>query len=97
VNSKKNYFVKSMGQFYSYVVSKKVELNPIAILGCHPQIVRLQVVKFEVDGSVCCSCEFSRGLVLCADIPGKYSNLDESMIDSLESSTWVLFWKDNVC
>jgi hypothetical protein len=61
----KNYFVKSIGQFYYYVVSKKVELSPIAIPGGRPQIFRLRVVTFEVDGSVCCSCEFLRGLVLC--------------------------------
>jgi hypothetical protein len=50
------------------VVAKIVELNPKAIPGGRPQIVRLRVVKFEVDGSVCFSCEFLRGLVLCADI-----------------------------
>jgi hypothetical protein len=58
VTGKNNYFVKSMGQFYFYVVAKKVELNPIAIPGGRPQIVRLWAVKFEVDGSVCCSCDF---------------------------------------
>jgi hypothetical protein len=59
VTGKNNYFVKSMGQFYVYVVAKKVELNRKAIPGGRPQIFRLRVVKFEVDGSVCCSCEFS--------------------------------------
>jgi hypothetical protein len=63
VTGKNNYFVKSMGQFYFFVVVKIVELNPKVIPGGRPQIVRLRVVKFEVDGSVCCSCEFLRGLV----------------------------------
>jgi hypothetical protein len=39
VTGKNNYFVKSMGQFYFYVVAKKVELNPIAIPGGRPQII----------------------------------------------------------
>jgi hypothetical protein len=59
-----------MGQLYFFVVAKILELNPKAIPGGHPQIVRLRVEKFEVDGSVCCSCDFFEriGLVLCADI-----------------------------
>jgi hypothetical protein len=68
VTGKNNYFVKSMGQLYIFVAAKIVELNPNAIPGGHPQIVRLRVVKFEVDSGVCCSCDFLRGLVLCADI-----------------------------
>jgi hypothetical protein len=68
VTRRNNYFVKSIGQFYYYVVAKKVELSPIAIPGGRPQIFRLRFVKFEVDGIVCCSCEFLRGLVFCADI-----------------------------
>jgi hypothetical protein len=67
VMQKDNYYVKSIGQFFYYVVAKKVELSPIAIPGGRPQIVRLRVVKFEVDGIVCCSCEFLRGSALCAD------------------------------
>jgi hypothetical protein len=67
VTRENNYFVKSIGQFYYYVVAKKVELSLIVIPGGRPQIVRLRFLKFEVDGSVCCSCEFLRGLVLCAD------------------------------
>jgi hypothetical protein len=58
VTWKNNYFVKSIGQFYYYVVAKKVELSPIAIPGGRPQIVRLKFVKFEVDGSVYFSCDF---------------------------------------
>jgi hypothetical protein len=58
VTRKNDYFAKSMGQFYYYVVAKKVELSLIAIPGGRQQIVRLRAVKFEVDGSVCCSCEF---------------------------------------
>jgi hypothetical protein len=46
----------------------KVELKPSAIPGGWPQIVRLQVVQFEVDGSICCSCDFLKGLVLFVDI-----------------------------
>jgi hypothetical protein len=51
-------FFKSIRQFYYYVVAKKVELSLVAIPGGRPQIVRLRFVKFEVDGSVCCSCDF---------------------------------------
>jgi hypothetical protein len=58
VTGKTNYFVKSMGQFYFNVVAKIVELNPKATSGGRPQIIRLRVVKFEVDGSVCCNCDF---------------------------------------
>jgi hypothetical protein len=39
VTLKNNYFVKSIGQFYYYVVAKKVELSLIAIPGGRPQIV----------------------------------------------------------
>jgi hypothetical protein len=39
VMRKNNYFVKSIGQFYYYVVAKKVELSLIAIPGGRPQIV----------------------------------------------------------
>jgi hypothetical protein len=58
VRQKDNYYVKSIGQFFYYLVANKVVLSPIAIPGGRPQIVRLRVVKFEVDGSVCCSCDF---------------------------------------
>jgi hypothetical protein len=34
VTDKNNYFVKSIGQFYFYVVAKIVELNPKEIPGC---------------------------------------------------------------
>jgi hypothetical protein len=68
VTGKNNYFVKSMCQLLFFVVAKIVELNPNAIPGGRPQIIRLNVVQFEVDGSVCCSCDFLRGLALCADI-----------------------------
>jgi hypothetical protein len=78
----KKYFVKSIGQFYYYVVAKKVELSLIAIPGDRPQIVRLRVVKFEVDGSVCCSCEFfERVGIVCRHILAIVHEVDESMID----------------
>jgi hypothetical protein len=54
---KTNYFLNSMDQLLFFVVAKIVELNPNAIPGGRPQIVRLRVVQFEVDGSVCCSCD----------------------------------------
>jgi hypothetical protein len=79
---KNNYFVKSIGQFYYYVVAKKVELSPIVIPGGRPQIVQLRVVKFEVDGSVCCSCEFfERVGILSRHILAIVHEVDESMID----------------
>jgi hypothetical protein len=79
---KDNYFVKSIGQFYYYVVAKKVDLSPIAIPGGRPQIVRLRVVKFEVDGSVCCSCEFFERIgIVCRQILAIVHEVDESMID----------------
>jgi hypothetical protein len=82
MTGKNNYFVKSMGQLYFYVVAKKVELNPISIPGRHPQIVRLRIVKFEVDGSVCCICEFSeRVSIVCIHILEIIPNLDGSMVD----------------
>jgi hypothetical protein len=69
VTQKNNYFVKSIGQFYYYVAAKKVELSLIVIPAGRPQIVRLRVVKFEVDGSVCCSCEFfERVGIVCRHI-----------------------------
>jgi hypothetical protein len=82
----KKYFVKSIGQFYYYVVAKKVELSIIAIPGGRPQIVRLRVVKFEVDGSVCCSCEFfERVGIVCrhilAIVHAIVHEVNESMID----------------
>jgi hypothetical protein len=71
-----------MGQFYFYVEAKKVELNLIAIPGGRPQIVRLWVVTFEVDGSVCCSCDFfERVAIVCRHILEIVPDLDESMVD----------------
>jgi hypothetical protein len=82
VTTKNNYFVKSMGHFYFYVVAKKVELSLIAIPGGRPQIVRLRVVTFEVDGSVCCSCNFfERVGIVCRHILAIFPDLDESMVD----------------
>jgi hypothetical protein len=69
----KKYFVKSVGQLYFFVVAKIVELNPNAIPGGHPQIVWLRVVKFEVDDSVCCSCEFLEGWYCVQKYPGNCS------------------------
>jgi hypothetical protein len=64
------------------VVTKKDELNPIAISGGRPQIVRLRVVKFEVDGSACCSCEpFKRVGIACRHILAIIPNLDDSIVD----------------
>jgi hypothetical protein len=81
VTRKNNYFVKSIGQFYYDVVAKKNELNLIAILGGRPQIVRLRFVKFEVDGSVCCSCDFfERVGIVCRHILAIAHDVDESMI-----------------
>jgi hypothetical protein len=69
LTGKNNYFVNSMGQLLFFVVAKIVELNPNAIPGGQPQIVRLRVVKFEVDGSVCCSCDFfERVGIVCIHI-----------------------------
>jgi hypothetical protein len=68
VTSKNNYFVKSMCQLLFLVVAKKVELNPNTIPGDRPKIVRLRVVQLEVDVSIYCSCDFFKGLVLCASI-----------------------------
>jgi hypothetical protein len=82
VTRTKTYFVKSIGQFYYYVVAKKVELSLIAIPGGRPQIVRLRFVKFEVDGSVCCSCDFfARVGIVCRHILAIVHDVDESMID----------------
>jgi hypothetical protein len=81
-SDQQKYFVKSMGQFYFYVMAKKVESNLIAIPGGRPQIVRLRVVTFEVDGSVCCSCDFfERVGIFCRHILAVVPSLDESMVD----------------
>jgi hypothetical protein len=78
----KKYFVKSIGQFYYYLFAKKVELSLIAIPGGRPQIFRLWFVKFKVDGSVCCSCEFfERVDIVCRHILAISHDVDESMID----------------
>jgi hypothetical protein len=82
VTAKNSYFIKSMGQLYFYVVAKKVELSLIAIPGGRPQIARLRVVTFEVDGSVCCSCDFfERVGIVCRHILAIVPGLDESMVD----------------
>jgi hypothetical protein len=82
VTWKKKYFVKSIGQFYYYVVAKKVELSLIAIPGGRPQTVRLRFVKFEVDGSVCFSCDFfERVGIVCRYILPIVHDVNESMID----------------
>jgi hypothetical protein len=66
VTYKDNDFGKIMCQLLFLVVAKKVELNPNAIPGGRSQIVRLRVVQFEVDGSVCCSCDlFERVGIMC--------------------------------
>jgi hypothetical protein len=82
VTDKNNYFVKSMGKFNFCVVAKKVELSLIAIPGGRPQIVRLRVMTFEADGSVCCSCDFfERVGIMCRNILAIVPHLDESMVD----------------
>jgi hypothetical protein len=82
VTGKNNYCVKSMGQFYFYVVAKKVELNLIEIPGGRPQIFRLRVVTFEVYGRVCCSCDsFERVGIVYRHILAIVPDLDESMVD----------------
>jgi hypothetical protein len=64
------------------VVTKKVELSPLAIPGGRQQIVRLRVLKFEVDGSVCCRCDFfERVGIVCRHILEIVHEVDESMID----------------
>jgi hypothetical protein len=63
-------------------MAKKVELNPNVIPGDRPQIVRLWVVQFKVDGSVCCSCDFfERDGIVCRHIMAIVHLLDESMVD----------------
>jgi hypothetical protein len=84
VTGKNNYFVKSVAELYFLVVAKIVELNPNAIPDGRPQIFRLWVVKFEVDGSVCCSCDFfERVGIVYRHILAIFHNLDESMVDVL--------------
>jgi hypothetical protein len=71
-----------MGQLLCFEVAKIVELNPNAIPGGRPQIVRLRVVEFEVDGSVCFSCDFfERVGIVCIYILAIVHNLDASMAD----------------
>jgi hypothetical protein len=61
---------------------QKVVLSPISIPGGRPQIVRLRVVKFEVDSSVCCSCDFFEMVgIVCRHILAIVHEVDESMID----------------
>jgi hypothetical protein len=82
VTGKKKYFVRSTDQLLFFAVAKIVELNPNAIPGGRPQIIRLRVVQFEVDGSVCCSCDyFERVGIVCRHILTIVHNLDESMVD----------------
>jgi hypothetical protein len=47
VTSKNNYFLKRMHQLMFLVVAKKVELNPNAITGGLPQIIRLRVFNLK--------------------------------------------------
>jgi hypothetical protein len=59
-----------------------VELNPNSIPGGRTQIFRLQVVQFEVYGSVCWSCDFfERVGIVCRHIMDIVNLLDESMVD----------------
>jgi hypothetical protein len=64
------------------VVSKTVELNSNAIPGDQPQIVRFRVVQFQVDSSVCCSCDcFDKFGIVCRHALAIVHLLDESMVD----------------
>jgi hypothetical protein len=75
VTGKKNYLVKSMGQFLFFVMAKIVEFNPNVIPGGRPQMSRLRVVQFEVYGSVCCSCDFfERVGIVCRHILAIFHN-----------------------
>jgi hypothetical protein len=57
-------------------------MSLIAIPGDRPQIVRLRFVKFEVDGSVCCSCDFfERVSIVCRHILAIVHDMDKSVID----------------
>jgi hypothetical protein len=59
-------------------------LNPIAIPGGCQEIARLRVVKIEVDGIVCCSCNFfERVGIVCRHILEIIPNLDKPVVDVL--------------
>jgi hypothetical protein len=63
---------------------QKSGINPNVIPGGGPQIVRFWVVQFKVDGSVCRSCDFLKGLVfgiVCRPILTIVHLLDEPMVD----------------
>jgi hypothetical protein len=71
-----------MSQLLFLVVAKKVELYPNAISGGQPQIIRLRVVHFEVDGSFCCSCDiFERVGIVCRHILAVVHLFKEYMVD----------------
>jgi hypothetical protein len=73
-----------MSQLLFVVVANKVELNPNAISGCGPQIIRIRVDQFEVDGSVCSSYDFfERVGIVCRHILDIFHLLDESIVDVL--------------
>jgi hypothetical protein len=82
VTSTNNYVVKRMSQFLFLVVAKKIELDSNVIPGDQPQIIRLRIVQFEVDGSDCCSCEFfERVGIVCRHILASVHLFDEYMVD----------------
>jgi hypothetical protein len=60
------------------VLAKTVELILVAIPGGRSQTVRLRFVKFEVGGSVCCSCDFlERVGIVCRHILTIVHDLDD--------------------
>jgi hypothetical protein len=64
------------------MVAKKVELNPSALIGGRPQIVRLRLVNFDIDGCVSCSCElFERVGIVFRHTVAIIQVMDETMCD----------------
>jgi hypothetical protein len=62
------------------MVAKKVELN--AFPGGQPQIVRLRLVNFDIDGCGSCSCElFERVGLVCRHVLDIIQVMDETMFD----------------
>jgi hypothetical protein len=54
------------------MVANKVELNHISLPGRRPQIVRLRLVNFDIDGCVSCVC---RHILVIIEV------MDETMCD----------------
>jgi hypothetical protein len=94
MTSKNNYFYKRI----SILFAKKVELNSNAVPGGTTQIfVCLRVVQVDVDGSVCCSCEFVEQLrIVCRHILAIIQIIDEFMVDVHWKNAPVL-WGGAMC